>query len=328
MSSLATVRHLRVAAPARLAVGAWLALACNSSATKAAGVYISAGIAVTNGPIVSIYKFGLDGTPQGYFGRTIGRPNILSIAAHGTTLFVAQENAYLKKYSANGDFLGDASGADLGQTQFGAKIETDLAGSIYYHAGNVIRRINANGFVTQAYPTTPQFVDGIDADRHGNLYALRRDFGIEARLYKYNSAGTLVGFVAISQFGILGDLVIDEAGEMLYFTDLNDDAFSIKAYDISGSAPVFHSAIPTPGALSGLFFDPASRHLFATQASGIRGWELALDGAIIRRFRIDADEGSAFHFDIAAITIPEPSTMLLALTIVGLVAWRRRLTAR
>jgi hypothetical protein len=64
--------------------------------------------------------------------------------------------------------------------------------------------------------------------------------------------------------------------------------------------------------------------LLITQGDGFRGWEIATDGAIVRRYRVNADEGSFFHFDIVAIRVPEPTGAVVAAVFLSLVSGRRQ----
>lgn len=293
----------------------------NPGMARAARVFVGGDIVAPGGGSGSRGRiFGFDGQGQAAlsFSSSPCAPQYFSLAAHGNVIYAASPYATrVERFTREGVYLG-ALGGDASPLRAASRIETDSRGSIYHlglstdTVGTSVRRISPDGSISQTFTQWPFVSSLVDADRHGNVYIYGTDERRTTGIFKYDSAGNLLGVFTQLQ-NTAYDMAIDEAAEVLYVTSTRSLDPNIVAYDISGPTPVFLRSIATSiPTVSGIAVDPANGHLLLTQDDAFRAWEIATDGAVIRRFRANTDEGSFFHFDVVALPVPEPAGIALA----------------
>jgi hypothetical protein len=284
-----------------------LAVCICSDVSRAGEVLLSGHYAAIGDYPTAVFVFERDGSSSSLIGDA-DRGSYGTVATFGGEIFIgntgAADGKEIARFSQDGDFLGYFGPPDL-SLKGAWKMEFDSFGNLYavdaWNSKAV--RLDSNGLVTGSFPAG----GSIDADANGYVYVSHS----KKRLGKYNPSGDLITMLNIPEWRGPGDMAIDELNGLLYLSDESDVSFGIKQYDISGSGPVFLTAIPTPGGVCGISFDEKTGHLLAAQV-GIgtppRALEMLIDGTIIQEYNLD---GSGFIFDVAAIQNPEPSSFVL-----------------
>jgi hypothetical protein len=278
-------------------------------------VYLGGDIAGPGGiigSVGSIHQFDRQGQHVHVFGESRDGP-YTRLAVHGNTIYAWSPFHSIKRFSQDGAFLGYLAAGVVG-SDLTLGLETDSRGSIYaWTDGQRARRLNADGSVTQTFSNGPDITLAVDSDKHGNVYIDGASLGyVDRGIHKYDSEGRFLGVLPRTVLNAYApQMVIDEDNEIMYLNTSSGSAHGLDAYDISGPLPLFVRSISTPDAVGGLFFEPATGHLFMTEYDGQRAWELTTEGATVERYRVNSDEGTFFHFDVVAITVPEPASLVM-----------------
>lgn len=269
----------------------------------------------------------------------------LSLTVVNGTFYAAEYGGEINKYDLAGNFLGsfaDVSSA-AGPTPTVQRLESDLGGNLYTTFGGFHSeprtsfRLDQAGNVTAAL-SHPQLVfpRGIDATAEGEIYILNSaNAGIGNRLFKFDTDGQFLSSFAIPQAENPSDIAIDEVGGEVFIADEFGEA--VLVYDVTTGVPVFQEAIPVPGYVLDVFFEPTTRTIFGaffTQSmdaqgpfSRYTGFELSRTSGIIQLFEEAAPPREQTVRGIVAVVVPEPhlATMLFSsLTVIGGLRGRAR----
>ena len=233
----------------------------------------------------------------------------------GSSLLILERSSGLPQrqriaeYSLDGTYLGDF--VDLEPTLAPANsIETDRIGNVYLRNVGDVRRYDADGQLSLSIPTPNPGNGGIgiDADRSGNIFV-----SVTTGFRKYSSNGTLLESIA-TPLGFLGDLSVDEVGELLY---VGAQQGGVAVYDISGAQANLLRTFPTPPSV-GLTYDEATGNLLlASQEASLQ--EYTPEGLLVGNYIYPA-----WFFDVTTVLVPEPGTGFgLALLLPALFRWPR-----
>jgi sugar lactone lactonase YvrE len=266
----------------------------------------------------NVHEFGADGTDLGTFAIAGSFTSGLAFDSAGN-LFVASENSGgpVDKFSPDGAYLGMLPNANLeGPRGMTLDKEGNLYVGNFYNSS--IRKFSATGEDLGTFAKLDFMApNGLAFDHEGNLFVADGDYGVQ----EFGPTGDYLGVFTGGSLDFPFGLAFD-ANDNLYVSLYIENV--VRKFDRSGhDLGIFASSgLQNP---YGLAFD-SNGNLFVANEYGHTIREFGPTGADLGVF---ADTGDVFpsYIAFAPAVVPEPSSGVLLVFNIFIVAFRARLVA-
>lgn len=214
----------------------------------------------------------------------------------GNVYVVDKGNSRVNVFDESGSFLRTFGTAGIGNGQFsnpvGIAVDNDPASPAFHDVyvtdrpskGRVQRLSPSGEFVLSFGSTVLNAAGAVAAGPGGAVYVGNEGAGVSREIKKFKADGTLAGSSALPGTGILGNIVVNSAGDLYVIRRNTQDL--IEKYVLSEPNATLIESFDSGANTRALAIGPENHHLFAAQLNAGR-WiisERDSNDTLVKRF--------------------------------------------